>query len=295
MRPSRAAASTAILALALIGCQQTPPSGPNQNRLQPEAKASEKPKFSATPTPAPSGPPGVPTDWPTLVGGRGNFTADFEAASATLADWKDPKQDDGHDQYSWLYSGGWSIVNAAPLRNASGSITTRPAGRALEYNDMRQQPALSFRRYAGKAFGTPDGELPNRYTVQWQVTPITSREDFFYPVGDQGTPVYYLDPTHYVEVLLKNDKFEVWECNGGEPLKWRGWRPMFEENASHSAGVPVTLGAEVDATRGTIRVYKNGQFKTEVKSDIVKPYTHYFSLRGASNQVQFDNIVINGY
>lgn len=294
MRPTRAAASTLVLALALIGCQQTAPSGPSQNRLQPETKASEKPKFVASPTPAPSGPPPVPNDWPKLVGTSGSMTADFDAASATLADWKDPKADDGHDE-SWLYSGNWSLV-AAVGRTGSGSVGIEPpSGRALEHNDMRPQPALSFRRYAGKAFGTPDGELPNRYTVQWQVTPINSRDDFFPPIGDQGTPVYYLDPQHYVEVLIKPDKFEVWECNGGEPLKWRGWRPMFEEDATHSAGVTYTLGAEVDSTKGTIRVYKNGQFKREVKSDIVKPYTHYFALRGASNRVQFDNIVLNGF
>lgn len=291
MRPTRAAASAVMLALTLLGCQQTPPSSPNQNRLQPDSAASERPKFVASPTPTPSGPPGVPSDWPSVIGGPGNYTADFDEANPSLADWKDPKQDDGYT-HSWLFSGGWSIVGAMPIRNASGSIISRPAGRALEYNDLRPQPALSFRRYAGDAFGTDNGELPNRYAVMLQVTPITSREEFFFPVGDQGTPVYYIDPTHYVEVLLKNDKFEVWECNGGEPLKWRGWRPLFEEAASHSAGVPVNLGAEVDATRGTIRVYKNGQFKTEVRSDIVKPYSHYFALRGASNRVQFDNLVI---
>lgn len=294
MRPSRAAASTLTFALALIGCQQGAPSGPNQNRLLPEA--TEKPKFVASPTPTPSGPPGVPSDWPTVVGSRGNVTADFEGTSVSMADWKDPKADDGHTQ-SWLYSGTWNVVGAVAGRAASGSVFARPSagGRALEHNDMRPQPALSFRRYAGKAFGTPDGELPNRYTVTLNVTPLDSRDDFFPPVGDQGTPVYYVDPTHYVEVLMKPNKFEVWECNGGEPLKWRGWRPMYEEAASHSAGVTYTLGAEVNANSGTIRVYQNGTFKTEVKSDIVKPYSHYFSLRAGSNRVQFDNIVINGY
>ncbi|MNL37450.1 hypothetical protein D3C87_1595950 [compost metagenome] len=176
---------------------------------------------------------------------------------------------------------------------ASGSLRLTPGGgRALEHNDMRPQPALSFRRYAGKAFGTNDGQLPARYRVSLQVTPIASREEFYPPVGDQGTPIYYLDPTHYVEVLLKANTFEVWECNGGEPIKWRGWRELYGESASHSAGVPVTLGAEVNSDTGTIRVYYNGRFRREVKSAIVKPYTHYFALRGASNRVQFDNLMI---
>ncbi|HEY9856154.1 MAG TPA: hypothetical protein V6D05_10475 [Stenomitos sp.] len=293
MRRTRAA-STLVLALALIGCQETAPSGPHQNRLEPDTSASGKPKFMASPTPAPSGPPGVPSDWPTRVGTAGTFSEDFEGAAANLADWKDPKADDGHTQ-SWLYSGTWNIVPAVVGR-APGTLAPRSTGtRALEHNDMRPQPALSFRRYAGTAFGTPDGELPNRYSVQLQVTPLNSRDDFFPPIGDQGTPVYYLDPQHYVEVLIKPDKFEVWECNGGEPTKWRGWKPLFQEDATHSARVTYSLGAEVDATTGTIRVYKNGAFRREVKSDIVKPYTHYFALRAGSNQVQFDNIVINGY
>ncbi|MBO9540068.1 hypothetical protein J7643_05675 [bacterium] len=289
VRFHRGALFALSLTLILIGCNQEPPSAPrpSQENLGP----TEKPDFVAAPTPKPSGPPGVPADWPTVMGGRGSYTVDFDAASTSLADWKDPREDDGHT-YPWLYSGSWNLMPAIASA-ASGALSLAPSGgRALEHNDMRPQPALSFRRYAGNAFGTTDGQLPARYRVSLQVTPIASREEFYPPVGDQGTPVYYLDPTHYVEVLMKANTFEVWECNGGEPLKWRGWRELYGEPASHSARVPVTLAAEVDSNTGTIRVYYNGRFRQEVKSDLVKPYTHYFALRGASNRVQFDNLMI---
>lgn len=292
VRPHRGALCGLAVTLILIGCNQGPSSAPLPR--QESVVPSEKPDFVASPTPKPSGPPGVPADWPTVMGGRGSLVVDFDAASTTLADWKDPRVDDGHTAYPWLYSGTWNLMPA--VGGASGSLRLAPGGgRALEHNDMRPQPYLSFRRYAGKAFGTQDGELPAQYRVSLQVTPIDSREDFYYPVGDQGTPIYYLDPTHYVEVLLKANTFEVWECNGGEPLKWRGWRELYGESASHSAGVPVTLAAEVNSNTGTIRVYYNGQFRREIKSDIIKPYTHYFALRGASNRVQFDNLLIQSY
>lgn len=293
VRPHRGALFALAVTLALIGCNQSPPttSRPRQESVVPP---TEKPDFVPAPTPKPSGPPGVPADWPTVMGGRGSYVADFDAASTTLADWKDPREDDGHTNYPWLYSGSWNLMPSA-AGAATGSLRLISGGRALEHNDMRPQPALSFRRYAGKAFGTDDGQLPAQYRVSLQVTPIASRDDFYPPVGDQGTPVYYLDPTHYVEVLMKANSFEVWECNGGEPLKWRGWRELYGEPASHSARTPVTLAADVNSNTGTIRVFYNGQFRREVRSDIVKPYTHYFALRGASNRVQFDNLLIQGY
>lgn len=298
----------------LIGCNTSPPPVPNPPTQEPnpEPVPSEKPRFISRPTPVPSGPPGVPSDWPDTVGTAGRYVENFDGPRASLADWKDPRQDDSHTQ-SWLISGNWYVASSfarptpppravrrsplleEPLASPSEREILQVSGSALEFNDMRPQPALSFRRYAGKAFGTTNGELPSNYTVNLQVTPIESREDFYPPVGDQGTPVYYLDPQHYVELLLKDKKFEVWECNGGEPTKWRGWRMLYEEDATHSAGVPVRLGAEVRSGEGTIRVYKDGEMKREVKSPIVKPYAHYFALRAGSNHVQFDDIRIEGF
>lgn len=304
-----------LIPAILIGCNTSPPPAvapPSQERV-PDPTPSEKPKFISVPTPVPSGPPGVPTDWPDTVGKSGRYFENFDGTRTSVSDWKDPRLDDSHTQ-PWLISGNWYLANSyarpvppprvsrrlsAPLLEPVATTSERDilavSGMALEFNDMRPQPALSFRRYAGNAFGTTNGELPNNYTVNLQVTPIESREDFYPPVGDQGTPVYYLDPQHYVELLIKDTKFEVWECNGGEPMKWRGWRMLYEEDASHSAGVPVRLGAEVRSGEGTIRVYQDGEMKREVKSSIVKPYAHYFALRAGSNHVQFDDIRIEGF
>ena len=284
----------------LIGCNTIAPPdavSPSQQEV-PMPTPTEKPQFVAAPIPTPTPPPPVPANWPKVLGKSGNYFEDFSEANVNLADWKDPRKDDGYKQ-PWLYSGNWYIAPAyqlsPPAIDVGDSSILAIGKRAFEYNDMQPQPALSFRRYAGKAFGTPDGQLPARYSVSLRVTPIASREDFYPPVGDQGTPVYYLDPQHYVEVLIKPDTFEVWQCNGSAPLKWRGWRMLYQADATHSAGVPVQLGADVNSNDGTIRVYQNGQFMREVKSSIVKPYTHYFALRAGSNHVQFTDIQIQGY
>lgn len=297
----------------LIGCTQAPLSPPPaQDRTDPDTGPADKPKFVANPTPTPPPPPGVPSDWPKMMGKGGRYFEDFSGIAASWRDWKDAKKDDGYNQ-PWLFSGNWYVATAyvappsaaQPSRTTdyqrdpfaemgSSSILPAATARAIEFNDMRPQPALSFRRYAGKAFGTDNGELPANYQVSFQVTPLESRDDFFPPIGDLGTPVYYLDPQHYVEVLIKPDKFEVWECNGGEPLKWRGWRQLYEEAASTSAGVPYSMGATVNSNDGTMQVYFGGQMRREVKSTIIKPYSHYVALRAGSNHVQFTSINIQG-
>lgn len=305
MRTFRGAVFALAVTVVLFGCNQAPGAiaPPAQDRTHPAPLSpSDEPPFVPDPTPTPSGPPPVPSDWPTKLGTAGTYTQDFSGKNVSMADWKDPKADDGYTQ-PWLSSGTWAVTSAypavAPGSDASGSrgFASAPttSGMALDYNSNQPQPLLSFRRYAGKAFGTDNGELPAHYQASVTLVPISARADFFPPIGDQGTPVYYLDPQHYVEVLIKPDKFEVWECNGGVPLGWKGWHPLYQEDASHSAGVAYTLGAEVDSNAGTMRVYQDGVFKREIKSGIIKPYSHYFAIRGGSNHVQFTNISIQGY
>lgn len=269
----------ALGVLVLAACQAAPPAV-----VPPDPAPSVRPHFVSEPRATPTPPPGVPGDWPRVVGRGGSLTLDFEGPG--WEDWKDVRQDG--QAPGWLIAGSWRLLPAA--RPAVG---TR-AGIALEFSDDTPQPALAFRRYAGKAFGTPDGELPVRYMASVRVVPLGAREDFFPPVGDLGVPVYYLDPTHYVEVLIKPAAFEVWECNGGEPTKWRGWRQLYSEAASHSARVAYTLGGRVDGAAGTMQVFKDGRLKREITSPLIQPYTHYFALRAGSNRVQFDDIQLQG-
>lgn len=301
MRTPRGTALAVMATSLLFGCNQ--PSGvgpPAQEQILPDPQPADRP-WIPTPTPAPSPPPPVPADWPKLLGQGGSYSEDFSAARNTWGDWKDAKKDDGYTQ-SWLGSGTWYVASAyrAPLPQPTSAMTVSAAiapaanERAIEFNDMRPQPYLCFRRYAGKAFGTDNGELPANYTMSLDVTPLESREDFYPPVGDLGVPVFYLDPQHYVELLIKPDHFQVWECNGGIPLGWRGWRQLYEEVASISVGVPYSMGATVNSNDGTMQVYFNGRMRREVKSPIIKPYTHYAALRAGSNHVQFTNIQIQG-
>lgn len=187
-------------------------------------------------------------------------------------DLADPRQD-GYN-YPWLYAGNWFLNNGM-----------------LWHRDLRAQPNLSFRRYRGTTFG-PDGALPPRYRAQVTEEFDESLPTFYPPTGDQGVPFYYQDPTHYVELLIKPTVFEVWECNGGEPEKWKGWRRLYAEDLSTGKGDRRTLGVEVDADRGSMDVFLDGQKRATVTSSLIAPGYRTVALRATGNSVGFENLSI---
>jgi|GEM_PF-1751708 len=287
------AASIAALVLtgALTGCE-TPPGGgaPVPSRpvgVEPPAEAVLPRPVSAAPVTIRSAPPGTETGTATrsaLLGGPGRLVEDFEVRTGTWPRfWKDVRPEAAPGVWPWLQSGLWAV---AP------TLVPGMRGLALEFRDLRPQPVLTFRRWAGQAFGTPDGQLPGRYRVTLTVLPIEARADFFPPTGDLGVPVYYVDPVHYVELLVKPDRFQIWECQGGEPQKWRGWRMLHEEDATFSARVPIRMSAEIDSWRGSIRCTSPAAAPVEVQSTVISPTAHHVALRAASSRVQFDDLVI---
>lgn len=236
------------------------------------------------PAPFPSDPPPaqnqlvdapvpLPSPWPRVLGQPGRLVESFQQS---LGDWKDVRED-GHS-YAWLYPGNWF---------------TTPQG--LMHDEILRPPALSFRRYAGKAFRTPDGELPARYRVQLTITPIAAHPQNFPPVGDLGVPIFYLDPLHYVEVVFKPETFEIWACDGGLPMKWRGWHPLYETSMPTRALQARRLSAEVDAASGMMTVSVDGRVITSVKHGLIQPYSHYFALRATGNRMRFSELRIENY
>jgi hypothetical protein len=234
---------------------------------------------AATPTPAPT-----PTPVPPPVGGATTFTDDFEAYAlgSAPADYIDPN-DEGFS-FSWMPRVPWKIVSV------NGS-------KQFEHDGLSDTGNLSFRRYKGTGLGTTNGALPARYKAELDVTPIKS---FSYaPTGDQGTQVYYVDPTHYFEVLIKPTFFEVWACDNAAPFQSVGWHRLYATPVDTAANQVRHLGAEIDTNAHTLKAYLDGTLMatidantSDVLTSLLTPVPHYFAMRGTGNIVAHDNIRI---
>ncbi len=235
------------------------------------------PTPGATPTPAVTPTPGATPTPTTSLPPAGTYGNTFEALAlgAAPSEYIDPR-DEGYS-YSWMPRVAWSIVSY------NGS-------RQYEHNAFASTSLLSFRRYRGTALGTPNGQLPARYFAQVDVTPI--RSGSYSPTGDQGTQFYYLDPTHYLELLIKPTLFEVWVANGAEPFTSRNWQRIHYTTTTTSAGQRRRLSAEIDANAHTMRCYLDGQLRATVSHPMLNTQTHFFALRGAGNVVVHDNVTI---
>lgn len=264
-----------LLVLVAIGCGSDPVTPPvRQVIVPPSPEITPQPTPTAAyqlvpyqaPTPEPER-----TSRPDVTTRPGRVYFDFSLGSDGLSD----VRLDGND-YPWLYAGNWFV-----------------AGGQLNHVDLRPQPNLSFRRYSGLAFGE-NGALPPRYRASVTLTFGGSYDapNAYPPTGDQGVPFYYLDPTHYVELLIKPNLFEVWECDGGQPEKSGGWRRLYGEELVTGKGDSRTLGATVDVAAGKIQVYLDGAMKATVSSPLITPGYHSFALRAAGNSLAFDNLLI---
>ncbi len=266
------------LLVGLLGCGSAPSPVP----LDPQPTAA--PPAIDVPVP-------LPSPWPRVLGRPGKLDAPFRQG---LADWWDVRQD-GHD-YAWLYPGNWFVSpRGVSPADASSALASSSARAALIHDDIRRPPALSFRRYAGTAFGTPNGELPARYRVSMTVTPIDAHPQNYPPVGDLGVPIFYLDPIHYVEVVFKPQAAEIWACDGGLPEKWRGWHPLFQTELHTRAMQPRRLSAAVDSEAGTMTVSVDGLVLATVKHSLIQPYSHFFALRATGNKMGFSDLQIESY
>lgn len=204
----------------------------------------------------------------------------IEAFHLPDSSWKDVRED-GH-AYDWLVPGIWRVTPPG----------MRPRG--WLHDEIRRPPAVSFRRYAGTAFETPDGELPLRYRVALTVTPLDAHPQSNPPVGDLGIPFYYLDPLHYVEAVLRTDRVEIWACDGGMPLRWKGWHPLFQHALKTAGGQSRRVVADVDAQAGTLTLAVDDEVVATVRHGLLQPYSHYLALRATGNRVIYSDLRIEG-
>lgn len=271
------AAAAAAVVLATTGCSQVAglsPRPPIAGTPAPEPiSSSGTPRQVTTaPTPTPEPTP-VPSPTPAVL--RADF--EQEAPGSVPADWVDVTGEGNLP--AWVYAGKWGV--AADERG----------NQVLLHDDVREQPAVSFLRYRGGALGRPNGEVPPRYYAEVAMRPIRSPINYP-PTGDQGVQFYYVSHNVYLEVVVKPDQLEVWECKGGEPKTTKGWKKLWGEALSTKAGDVRQVGALVDVPAGTFTAYLDGKAKTPVKSEILVARPAWVALRGIGNVVSFDNLLV---
>jgi hypothetical protein len=272
--------------ITVTGCAQSP-SGALPNSVAVTSPGGGGATAAlATPVvvaPAPVSPTAIPTSTPTPAPSASPAPAklriDFEdqAVGSFPIDFVDVASE--AQVPSWVYQGNWKV-----------SVDER-GNHVLLHDDIREQPNVSFVRYRGSTLGKPDGLLPEVYFAQVDMRPIKSPNNYP-PTGDQGVQFYYLGYNQYLEVVVKPDVLEIWECDGGEPKTTKGWHRLWNQALSTNAGDIRRIGALVDKRAATFTVYLDGQPQGTVQSGLLGVKPSWLTLRGIGNVVSFDNLVV---
>lgn len=155
------------------------------------------------------------------------------------------------------------------------SVNT-PAYTGLVYRaeEAAPQPHLSFR-----VLETPS--LPGRYRVTASVQPVSSPH-FKPPVGEISIIPYYLDPTHYMEVLLTNDNLGIWLADGAAPDTNQGWDGLHFLPVNTGIGDvrQVTIDMDLNERRLTVTT---GDQTYSLTHDFLRPRDPRIAVRSAGN------------
>ena len=277
MRHARARVLLPLVAMLLASCEATMPVTPPPAAgagMAPTATASSGRPGSADPAPALAGLP-APSVAPKPPGLLERFE---EAALGDVPrDWVDVATEGPVP--AWVYAGNWRVVEEAG------------GNRVFLHDDVREQPAVSFQRYRGDAFGTSNGELPKRYYSEVAMRPIRSPHNYP-PTGDQAVQFYYLGTGQYLEIVIKPDQFEIWEADGAEPKTAKGWKRLYNKSLMTKGGDLRRIGALVDVDAGTFEAWLDGEKLTSVRSALIKPQPAWLTLRGIGNVVSFDDVKV---
>ena len=233
------------------------------------------------------GAPGAPTPGVTQTPNSKVLRLDFENAplGKLPQDWVSVSAEmraQGKTPPSWLYDGTWEV--AAINR---GSFQSK----ALRQTEKQPEPWVSLIRYRGTHFG-PDGQLPKRYRFEVSQQPIASPYNLP-PTGDQGVPLYYLDATHYLEVVNTPRELQVWYSDGAQPMNGRGWKRLFNRSMSTNPGDVRRVGGIVDVTNKTFVLLVDGKPEATLQvPDLDASKPHGMALRAIGNEVNFDDLEV---
>jgi hypothetical protein len=175
----------------------------------------------------------------------------------------------------WLYDGGWRV-------------TKRGGEAVLEVPFARIEPVepLSFRRYAGEAFG-PDGRLPMRYRIEAEARSLGGSMRFR-GYGELAIQVCFRSPLSYVEVLQTDAHLLLWEADQAPPMQGKGWTRLAQVDHPAAPGDWVRFGAEVDRAEGRVVALLNGRPVAEARSDLPRgPEAPRFTLRATGNREEW--------
>jgi len=191
--------------------------------------------------------------------------------------------------FPWLVAGSWGIKV-----NAAGAHTLEQSGTAWPW--FGGAPPLSFQRFNAPFFGQVGNGLPQHYhvTVNLKVLGCDPKDPYF-PIGDTGVQVYFLDATHYCEFIYRPHTVELWQCNGGEPFRFPGWTLLGRFPHNNFQGQTLVVDAEVNTATHTIKaVIPGNSAPITVSSVLIQPRTHWMTLRASNSRVQYDMVQVQG-
>lgn len=188
--------------------------------------------------------------------------------------------------YPWLVPGSWAVGTMDDGRHMLEQ-------RGTNWAWFDGAPPLSFMRFDSPCFGRAAHGLPDRYTVDVGLAVMScDSRDPYYPIGDTGVQVYYLDPTHYCEMVWRPTTIDLWECNGGEPTRYAGWTLLHRFSNVARSHEWLNVHVKVDTIRHTLRASLPGGGEVEVLSSLLKPGKHWMTLRASDSDVWFDHVAI---
>jgi hypothetical protein len=142
-------------------------------------------------------------------------------------------------------------------------------------DEIAMQPYFSFRVWSGVP-------LPERYTATIAVRPIRS-PNFRPPVGEISLIPHYVDPTHYVEVVVEAGQIGIWVADGAQPGSELGWRGVRFLAVTTAAGETRMVTMAVDRSQSTLTVSAGGQSSTITES-ILATQPAGIALRAVGNE-----------
>jgi hypothetical protein len=192
--------------------------------------------------------------------------------------------------FPWLIPGHWLVT-----QQPNGTRALEQTGTSWAW--FNRAPPLSFMRWNATTFGKPGNGLPERYVVDIGLKVVAcDPHDPYFPIGDTGVQVYFVDPTHYCEVVYRPHSVEVWQCNGGQPFAFPGWTLL---GRFSNVAVPfqtLSVHAQVDTFAHTLVVTLPGQASPlTFRVGIIQPGTHWLTLRASNSDVRYEHVTIQAF
>lgn len=169
-------------------------------------------------------------------------------------------------------------------------------GGYMEQSTGAKAASLSFRQYAGDAFGTQGGIAPPHYRAD--VTAWVYQQSDQYPnmvgapLGIIGFAPYFRDETHYLLAVAKPASLEVWAVDGFLPgTEWPVTNKLFSRTLATPLQVstPVGWSVEIDTNTQTATIAANGEQLASVNHPLLANNNQRVALVSNGNYLHFQD------